>query len=280
MTFRSLAGAIGALAEGNYQFSYLYKPSIASPGTGGRIVETSMSSGTPKFNAYVGTQLEATPFIGTGNSGIYAGQNVSGTNKKHLLNLGLRVIIPATTCVATLCDYLMYYPLVDLDTTDTQEMDNTIPLSRYESGEGVRMFVVCAVPTTVAAQCTIVYVDSMDVERSVTFFITTGTTSLLINGTGPGSTCQYVPLASGSTGVKRVVSLTMTGSTGGFGHIVLCKPLASINTYEAATFSEISLIADKTTLPEIKNNAYLQFLLQTAATGTIYMQGELLFITG
>lgn len=34
-----------------------------------------------------------------------------------------------------LLDYLMYYPLVDEGTTDTQFMTNSIPLPRYPTGE-------------------------------------------------------------------------------------------------------------------------------------------------
>jgi len=34
-----------------------------------------------------------------------------------------------------MCDYLLFYPQVDMDSVDPQAMDNTVTLPRYESGE-------------------------------------------------------------------------------------------------------------------------------------------------
>ena len=37
-----------------------------------------------------------------------------------------------------LLDYLMFYPLIDLDDDVEQVMDNTVTLPRYDDGAGVR----------------------------------------------------------------------------------------------------------------------------------------------
>lgn len=42
----------------------------------------------------------------------------------------------------TLCDYLMYYPLIDEGTTDEQFMINSENLPRYETGAGVQVMAV------------------------------------------------------------------------------------------------------------------------------------------
>jgi len=52
----------------------------------------------------------------------------------------------AVPLTMVLCDYLMFYPQVDMDSLDPQPLVNDITLPRYESGEGVRMFLVAQYP--------------------------------------------------------------------------------------------------------------------------------------
>jgi hypothetical protein len=264
--------------DGRYQYSFFTKPNIASPGAGGRVVDASVASGQPKYNAYVGTQLVATQLIGSGNDGIYTGATPETGYNKHLMTLGVRMISPATTCHYILADYLLFYPLVDLDSLDLQEFDNTLGLPRYTSGEGVHAFLVCSVQSTTPVNATMVYVDDGDVERTTTFRVLAGTTNMLINGGGTTSTQRFIPLASGSKGIKRVNSLVIDAAAGGFANLVLCKPLATAQTFETATHSEVSFVTDKLTIPKIQDGAYLNFLIQTGATGAINIQGELLIV--
>jgi hypothetical protein len=264
--------------DGRYQYSFFTKPNIASPGAGGRVVDASVASGQPKYNAYVGTQLVATQLIGSGNDGIYTGPTPEAGYNKHLMTWGMRLISPATVCHYILADYLLFYPLIDLDSLDLQEFDNTLGLPRYTSGEGVHAFLVCSVQSTTPVNATMVYVDDGDVERTTTFRVLAGTTNMLINGGGTTSTQHFIPLANGSKGIKRVVSIVIDAAAGGFANLVLCKPLANTQTYEAATHSEVSFVTDKLTIPRIQDGAYLNILLQTMATGAINIRGELLII--
>ncbi|MCL5460042.1 hypothetical protein M3M33_15505, partial [Loigolactobacillus coryniformis] len=52
-------------------------------------------------------------------------------------------VIPATFL---LCDYLLFYPIIDLDNTGFQDFVNTAPLPRYTDGEGVTAFLVATNP--------------------------------------------------------------------------------------------------------------------------------------
>lgn len=264
--------------DGRYQYCFFNKPNIASPGVGGRIVDTSMASGQPKYNAYVGTQLTATQLIGSGNDGIFTGPAPETGYNKHLMTWGMRLVSPSTVCSYVLADYLLFYPLIDLDSTDLQEMDAAASLPRYTSGVGVRAFLVCSVQSTANATATMVYVDDGDIQRTTTFRILTGTTNMLINGGGTSSTQHFIPLASGSKGIKSVVSIVLDAAAGGFGNLVLCRPLATHQNYELATHSEVSFVTDKLTIPKIENGAYLNILAQTMAAGAINLQGELLVV--
>lgn len=280
MAFKGLSQVANAFeSSGEFHYSFIYKPSIPSP-PAGRVTDSSMSSGVPRYNAYVGVQLESTQLLGGGNNGIYSGESTSGLKQKKLLNMGLRMNTATAPAVATLCDYLMFYPLVDLDSVDLQVMANTVSLPRYESGEGVQMFIVCSVQTTANVSATIEYTDSDGNLKTTTTQIMTGTTGLLVNGGGVASTMQFINLANGSRGVRSVESIQLLGAAGGFGHLVLAKPLTQLSIYEQNTHSEISHIADKATLPKIENGAFLNILLRTNATGTTSLQGEFLFITG
>jgi hypothetical protein len=279
MAFNSVKRIADAVASsGDHHYANYFKPNIASPGTGGRIVDASMASGTPKYNAYVGTQLTATQLIGSGNNGIFTGPDTASGYSKHLLSWGMRLITPASTCHYVLADYLMFYPLVDLDSTDLQVMDNVTSLPRYTSGVNVQAFLVCSVQVTSNATATMIYVDDGDVTRTTTFRILTGTVGMVISGGGTASTIHFIPLASGSKGIKSVTSIALDTAVGGFGHLVLCRPLATNQNYEQLTHSEISFVSDKLTIPKIENGAFLNILAMTMATGTIALQGELLII--
>ena len=264
--------------DGRYQYCFYTKPNIASPGAGGRVVDTSMSSGQPKYNAYVGIQLAATQLIGSGNDGIFTGPAPEAGYNKHLMTWGTRLISPATVCHFVLADYLLFYPLIDLDSIDTQEFDNTASLPRYTSGVGVQAFLNCAVQSSANATATLVYVDDGDIQRTTTFRVLTGTTNMVINGGGTASTQRFIPLASGSKGIKRAVSFTLNAAAGGFANLVLCKPLATNQSYETATHTEVSFVTDKLTIPKIEDGAYLNILAQTMASGAINIQGELLIV--
>lgn len=267
--------------NGGYHYSYVFKTAIATPQVAGGVVDMSMSGGVPKYNAYVGAALEATPmFGGSGNVGINTGAQPAAGFKKRLLTARVRTIhgSPSTTFGSTLMllDYLMFYPLVDLDDTAEQFFDNTETLPRYEDGVGLQMFMTCTIPTTSNAVITLNYINSADESKSTTFTVA---------GVFAGSVCSglstfqgfFIPPADGK-GVKRVTSVQLASPAGGLASLVICKPLTSLTSYEMVYDSEITLINDKMTFPEIKNGAYLNFLSTVPVVGSIQFYSELLFV--
>lgn len=60
--------------------------------------------------------------------------------------------------------------------------------------------------------------------------------------------------------MRSVQSITFLGAGGGLGAIVLVKPLATITLNEITAPSETSFVKDITSIPEIKDGAFLSFI--------------------
>ena len=262
--------------------SFIYKGTVQSSGTAGNWIDASMSSGIPKYNAYAGNQLEATQLIGTGNAGIYSGPTPPNGTEKYLTQIGLRASAAVPSFV-TLCDYLLFYPLIDLDSTDLQEFTNDVGLPRYTDGDGVRAMIVITVPSIAETDATIIYTDTDNIQRTETTRILIGSNTGTIGSGEPGVSNQgnnpFIGLVAGNKGIKSIQSIQLSAGVGGFACLVLVKPLATINVFEASTYSEISLINDKFILPRIYDGAYLNFIMKQGAAASAQYTGELQFVT-
>ena len=274
--------------DGAFHYQYVYKTALPTPGTAGYFVDANQSSGIPVYNAFAGSALTFTPLTGQKNQGIYVGPEPASGLSKRLLRLQVGTANTTNNTVPSnyyLCDYLGFYALIDADSTDLQEMDNTVTLPRYTSGDGVRIVLVATAPMVVTASCTLVYTNQDGVTgRSVTFNVipalsigvcATGTSPTL---GGAGQATPFVPLADGDTGVRAIESVTMTTGAGGFFCACLVKPLATASTYEFLTKTEKNFGFDWQRLPVIEPGAYLNFLVQRGSTAASTLQGELVFI--
>ena len=120
-------------------------------------MDFSMASGNPSPNFYSGTELTATTL--DGNRGIYHGANTSLTKVLTDLQV-ITTSAGAVPITLQLCDYLLFYPQVDMDSTDVQPTDNTVTLPRYEDGKGVQMFVVAQYPYVGGVNFSVSYTNS------------------------------------------------------------------------------------------------------------------------
>lgn len=269
--------------DGYYHHAFLYKASIPSAGTATMWVDASMSSGTPKYNAYAGALLESNQLIGSGNAGIFTGATPSVGKYRYLARAGMGTTSAVVPSYVMVLDYLLFYPLIDGDSTDQQDMTNSIGLPRYTDGLGVRAFIVATTPGTAEGNVTINYVSHDDTNQTVTFRILIGaSTGVIINGTSGVSTSgnsPFIPLASGSLGVKAINSITNSSGLGGFYCIVLAKPLTTLNIYEQNTVSEVNFINDKFSIPRIYDGAYIHCIMKQGAAATGSYTGEFLFLT-
>lgn len=274
MAFRDLVElADGQETRGQFWDSYFYKTGSPVLTAAGMCADLSMAPGTPKYNAYVGSQLEGTPFIGSGNNGIYV-PGVTG-DQIHIQDIHIGTsgasFAPATFW---LCDYLYAYPLIDLDSTDIQLMDGSVaPVPRYADGAGVRAAFVTTTPQTASAQVDIAYRNAAGASsRAASFFTNVSNVGQIqggsIAGGAAGSQSPFIALANGDAGVREIESLQCQASAGGFGALVLVRPLAEIKLREQNTPAEISFITGKRTLPRVLPGAYLNFMFSSGVAAT------------
>lgn len=278
-------GEIGkAIESGSCHYQYVNKPTIATTGVAGQFYDLNQVSGVPRYNAFVGSQATFTPLNGSGNSGIYVGTFETGKTK-HLARF--QVHNPNVSGVLNdqvyLNDYLGFYPLIDCDSVDLQEMDNTLSLPRYTDGKGVRIVLIVQAPTTNIADLTINFVDDTNTERSITRTICTGSVigSCVATAGLTGATTSstiFWPLANGSLGVKSIKSVQFASAAGGFICLALVKPLADIHMYEANVASEKIYGINNIMPVEILPNAYLNLMLLRTGTANATLRAELLFI--
>ncbi len=287
MSFRNIRDVMTSWEQGRCWNSFIHKTSTPTPGTL-RWADMSMGAGTPIYNAYVGGQLEATQFIGQKNQGVFTGPPLAAGQERYLAQVALTS--PQTTNGAPydyiVADYLMFYPLVDGDSTEQQDMDNTVTLPRYTDGVGVKAFLVITTPMTSDGDVTVGYTDCDDIDRTVTVRCLVGSVAVggIIQGAAAGGTITvtraltpFLPIPE--RGIKRINYVTNITPLGGFFAVCLCKPLATLMQREALTYTEKCLITAQLGLPRIYPGAYINFLIFATNSGNpSTVRGQLDFI--
>lgn len=263
MTINSYKTLAEAHTDGKTIFTPFRKlPAIAT--TAGVWFDLSLAPGTPKPNYYTGAELTATTL--SGNNGIYHGQAVAPENK-FLAELCVSTVAAALApSTFWLCDYLLFYPLVDMDNTDVQELDNTVTLPRYATGDGVQAFLVATNPYIGGASYTINYTNSDGVAGRVSQTATCNTATTiatLVSGGSVGASrfAPFIPLQSGDKGIRSVQSVTFGAPNGGLAALVLCKPLANNYVREITAPNEKCYPINSAAPPVIQDGAYLNFLI-------------------
>lgn len=254
-------------------------PAIAS--TAGTWVDLSVAPGNPRPNYYLGDPLTA----GTLNTnyGIYHGGSVSPSTKylQKMCLLGAGAGVGAATFL--LCDWLIYYPVIDMDNTDPQ-IFSTLALPRYTTGEGVQAFLVATNPYVGGAVFNISYTNSAGVSGRLSRPVTcnTITTIATIVNSSTLNTGAFIPLAQGDRGIRSVESITFQSPNGGLGCLVLARPLATVITREITAWAEFDFVRDKgLKMPIIVDGAYLNLLCcPTASVTGVPILGEITTIWG
>ncbi len=261
MSFRSYREVIESIGEGKESlFSFRKAPSQTT--TANTWFDFSMFPGNPLPNYYASSPLTSATL---GTDGIQHGGDVENGFKfiKELM-----IISNSATglpLVLNLCDYLLYYPFVDMGTTDSQTFTNSLSLPRWTDGKGVRAMAVQLFPQIGGQSFSFTYTNSNGVAGRVspTISFNTNTSTGCIITSGPaqaGIGGPYLPLMSGDTGIQSIQSLTMNGIDIGSFAIVLVKPLATIRLREQTAPCEIDYFKDFLSMPKIFNGAYLNFI--------------------
>lgn len=252
----------------------------------GQWVDYTYASGRPISNFYATTPLAAA-LIGA-DKGIYVGENVAPL-KKYIHRIMTMMSAASATTVACqnvnliLCDYLLYYPFVDMDAAgEDQNMlpGATLP-NRYGSSVGVRMMLVAQGQTVGGGTFTITYTNSDGTPGRVTplhYCAAAQPAGALVQASGAaGGVGPFITLQAGDKGVQSVQGINFALANSGIAAIVLVKPLQNHIQMEEcrrttsgtlASFgspSETESIRDSTHLTEIMDGAVLGFIGQTTA---------------
>ena len=281
MAFDGILPLAQAVAENgqNWQ-SFFFK---TGPTAQFRWVDGSVGAGIPIYNAYVGAQLEATPLVGSGNSGIYCGPTPAAGQQKYLHAMQALTTATSAPNYLLLADYVMFYPLLDGDNADQQDMTNVATLPRYESGEGVHCMVVVQVPMVSAGTMTLTYTNSAGVSGRTTTFglVSTAVIGAIANTSdttnGAAASSPFIPLANGDRGIRSIESAVISGAPGGFYNLVLVHPLAHLQVREQNTAAEKIMVPNAGTCPEIRSGAYLQWIINNGGGAAPTLRGFLQF---
>jgi hypothetical protein len=279
------------ITEGKRWDTSFLKITTAAAYTAGRWYDLSMGTGNPRLNVYPGGLAEATRLWYKSSGSIYSGTPINSGETKHLTRMtAWATAATVANSMLMLCDYLMFYALIDADGSGEQTLTTEIALPRYPTGEGVQMMFVTTsdLGATPGVLARAKYTNSAGVTDRYTQFVTLTASAItahipytgLANGVSMG---PFIPLQDGDSGVRSVQSVELSTGTGaGYVCCVLVKPLATISIRSIVHPTEKCMILNNPTLPEIKNEAFLSFLVlaggNIVASSSIY--GNLEYIWG
>ena len=250
--------------------SFRKTPAIASTARG--VIDLSMAPGNPRPNYYTGDALTATLF--NTSYGIWHGGDVyPATKVLRSINF---MAPPATITPIQLyvLDYLMFYPLIDMDSTDEQTLTNTVSLPRYTTGDNVKAFLVATNPYLGGANFTMTYINQNGIRKNTrlqTSNIHTYIGTIVNSGATAGVSGTFISLPDGD-GIRYVESITFMGPNGGLAALVLCKVITTVTSSNVApTQMEWDCLLQKGELPIIQDGAYLNFITQVngSAAGVV-----------
>jgi hypothetical protein len=263
---RTLADAQDA---GQYLYASFRKQATQTTGAG-IWFDLSMSPGNPAPNYYIGSPNVFVPLKQSTDGGLRHGGGVNAAGQKKFLRK-LMALTPTSTAAPLACkllDYIGFYGFIDESVLDEQAMDNTTPLPRHVAGAGVQLMPVVVAGQTGGQTFTVNYTNQDGVAGRITPAVTMSTQ--FVNGTilhSLGANAAYenngpfLPLQRGDSGVRSVQSVTIggVGDVGLFA-LVLVKPLATFSLFGIDAATEVDYFTDMASMPEIVDDAYLNFI--------------------
>ena len=245
--------------------------------------DATFASGQPAYDARVGVAGRFTPCVAQGNDAVFFPPVPFGMERK-LVAIDARVAQSAYRGPVSLYlfDLVGYYPMIDGDSTDEQLMDNTLPLPRYTGGEGVHAVIVNHIaPAQQSGVAVLNYTDSKGVDRTATIGVANNGVGLVCSGVRPSASADMGPvslsLASGTSGIRKINSITYSTPPSGLHAIYLIKPFATMTLGDNGVVGEKQFfIQNGTSMPLIPDGAWLSWFDRiagsTATTTTFFGQ--------
>lgn len=282
MGFAAVKQLVERQVEQGAYHAISFRKVVSNATAAGVWCDLSYSPGNPVANFYATEPLVSATF--DGNRGIYHGPAVAPLTK-HVVRAHAQCVSAAgVPLTLLLCDYLLYYPFVDMDSTDPQPLTNTVTLPRFTDGNGVNAFLVAQGSYTGGASFTISYTNQAGVSGRTSVAVTSNAATFagsLVSSGPSGGTGPFIPLQAGDTGIRSVESITFAAPNGGIAALVLCRSLATLMVREVTAPSERDFTVDMTLLPQVQDGAYLNFLaLPNASLATVPILGMAEFAWG
>jgi hypothetical protein len=250
--------------------------------TAGIWFDMTSSGGNPKPFYYASPPLEATAMSQVSASGMLHGGDVSPKQKIIRRLLVMSSSATGLPMPMRLCDYLLYYPFCDMGETEEQTTVNVETLPRYSDGDGVKIMAVLAAAGAGGQTFRVRYTnqDGVTDRFTSTVIMNTATaTGSIISGQNANASAAgpFLPLQNGDTGVRSIEGVQMiSGADVGLFHLVLVKPLASIQIREQTAPVEVDYLTMQASAPVVQDGAYLNFIcLPNGSLSGVNIHGEL-----
>lgn len=244
---------------------YSWRKSPVQVTVAGIWFDFSMSPGNPVPQYYAASPLTAVQMKQSTDGGFFHGSSVTSISAKKYVKSFLSMSSSATALPMPLIvmDYLLYYPFIDEGTTDDQSMTNSVTLPRYTDGLGVQVMAVNVAAGAGGQTFNFTYTNSDGTANRVSQTVTLNTATYV--GSIATSTTvlpsPFIGLQSGDKGVRSIEKVNMiSGTDVGLFTLVLVKPLFTTQILEQTAPTEESLLTEKGCLPEIQDDAYLNFI--------------------
>jgi len=281
MGFAAISEYAAADEAGQTWMSTFRKAVASAATTTNAWVDYTYFAGSPVANFYASTPLTAA--LIEADKGIYTGGNVSPATK-HIKNLMLMSAASSTASTTNgrqevaVCDYLLYYPFIDTDAIDEEQvLDNTVTIPRYRGGQVVA---VAQSASSTLGRFTFTYTNQDGVagrvsQNNFTFVVAGG--GQVVGASGAGASFNpFCYLQAGDTEVSSIQSVTFTAAGGGLMCLVIVKPLLkSVITEECRTNSaafgsctELSSVIHQAGAPRVRDGAVLG-LFASGHAGTL-----------
>ena len=279
---RSHADVIAAYDEGRFHSQRLIKTG-AGQVSDNNWQDWAYQAGQPAYDARIGVSNVFTPVVAERNDAIYFPTIPAGMERKlHKVMLRPQASNASQASIDfVLYDLIGYYPLIDGDSTDTQEFDNTLTLPRYTDGAGLRLVMVSHVAPAVQGGIVVLeYTDQTGTDRSITLGVPNNGINRTCSGVRNTAATDTGPLTMSipSTGVRRVNRITYTTPPGGLHCLYIIKPLATMQHYHDALLQadttgakaaiEVDFaLKDGWRMPTILDGAHLSFFYRNNGGG-------------
>jgi hypothetical protein len=231
-----------------------------------RVSETTSRIATSLLHAQQGVFIPYDPILGSLGTGTRRLLELPNSTEHLYRFTAISLTTTAVPLPVILCDYLLYYPFVDMSVTDAQPMIVGETLSRYTDGAGVQIMAVEVASQVGGVSFFVTYTNSAGVAGRVTQTVTCNTqisigTIITTAQATAGCIGPFLPLQSGDSGVRSIESITFLSGDVGLITLVLVKPLLTLGIYDITGPAEKETITQTPgSLPQIMDDAYLNLI--------------------